>query len=280
MNTPLVSVEELSAHPGWRLFDCRHELTAPELGGRQYAEGHLPGALHAHLDRDLSGSKTGTNGRHPLPQRESLAAWLGKQGVTADNVVVAYDASGGPYAARLWWLLRWLGHSRVTVLDGGVDAWLRGGHLLTRDVPAPRATTYAPGPSSMPTVDVDHVVSHLHRTDTVILDARGRGRYAGQGEALDPVGGHIPGARNRPYLDNLEADGRFKSSGVLRDELTRMLGRPSAAHVISQCGSGVTACHNLLAMEVAGLGTATLYPGSWSEWCSDPTRPVTTGENP
>jgi thiosulfate/3-mercaptopyruvate sulfurtransferase len=279
MDSWVVGTSELAAHPQWRVFDCRHDLAQPELGAQQYASAHLPHALHAHLDHDLSGPKTGLNGRHPLPDRVRFAAWLGAVGVGRDDMVVAYDASGGCYAARLWWLMRWMGHRHVAVLDGGLQAWLAEGHPLVTERPLPRSALYAADAPAMPTVDADGVLRNLADAQAVVLDARGAGRYAGEGETLDPVGGHIPGARNRPYLDNLAADGRFKPAATLRAEFERVLaGAPQ--QVIAQCGSGVTACHNLLALELAGRPGASLYPGSWSEWCSDTSRPVATGVHP
>lgn len=277
---PLVSPAEVAAAPQWRVFDCSHDLADPARGQALYAEGHLPGALHAHLDTVLAGPRDGRNGRHPLPDPAVLAAWLGQAGVTRADTVVACDRSGGAFAARLWWLLRWLGHERVAVLDGGVPAWVAEGRLLTQEVPAFVPTVYELRPDRSRWVDAAQVAAMLQGGAGVIVDARAASRYAGVGETLDPVGGHIPGAINRPYADNLQPDGRFKPAAVLRQEWQAVLaGQPPAA-VVSQCGSGVTACHNLLALEVAGWPGARLYPGSWSEWCSDPARPVATGPLP
>ena len=275
----LVSAAELARHPEWRVVDCRHDLSQPALGAQRYAQGHLPGAVHAHLDDDLSGPKTGGNGRHPLPARTAFVAWLQKNGITGDDQVVAYDDAGGAYAARLWWLLRSVGHTRVAVLDGGLDAWKATGGALTQDLPRHAASTFKPqGTDASPTVDVHDVLRNLQARESLVLDARGASRYAGVGETIDPVGGHIPGAANRPYMDNLGADGRFKPADALRAEFEAVLGAWQPQQVIAQCGSGVTACHNLLALQVAGLTGARLYPGSWSEWCSDPARPVARGE--
>jgi thiosulfate/3-mercaptopyruvate sulfurtransferase len=280
MKTPLVSPEELAAHPEWRVFDCRHDLARPALGGEQYAQGHVPGALHAHLDHDLSGPRTGRNGRHPLPARADFVQWLGRQGLRGGDQVVAYDGAGTAYAARLWWLLRWVGHEAVAVLDGGIDAWQREGRPLTAERPQPAPTAYDAAEPLEDSVDVDFMLRNLERQEALVVDARGAGRYAGVGETVDPVAGHIPGARNRPYTDNLDAEGRFKPAPLLREELQRLLGATPVRDVVAQCGSGVTACHHLLALRVAGLEGARLYPGSWSEWIADPARPVATGSAP
>jgi len=264
-----------------RVFDCRHDLGDPGAGALAYAEGHLPGATHLHLDDDLSGSKNGRNGRHPLPDREAWIALLGRQGVDGDTQVVAYDDSGGMFAARLWWLLRWLGHERVAVLDGGLQAWRDAGETLTTDVPQFSPTVYVPrcARAAMPAVDADFVLRHLGDPTVQVVDARSPDRFRGENETLDPAGGHIPGARNRFFRDNLAANGRFKPAAELAQTFRALLGEREPAQLVHQCGSGVTACHNLLAMEYAGLPGAALYPGSWSEWCSDPQRPVASGSD-
>ncbi len=292
---PLITPEALQAAlqaeartPGrLRLVDCSHDLGQPGLGRQQYEQGHIPGAVHAHLDRDLSGPTTGTNGRHPLPTAEAFCAWLGRQGITPEMTVVAYDRSGGMYAARLWWMLKWVGHTQARVLDGGWSAWTGAGLPTESGVQAPAAAAYpAVTPDTALAVDAAFVLRNLQAKEAVLVDARGAGRYAGEGETLDPVGGHIPGALNRPFMDNLGADGRFKSATTLRAEWqavagAHLQGPPTpGAGLVMQCGSGVTACHNLLALELAGLGGARLYPGSWSEWCSDRSRPVATGPQP
>ncbi|MBL8447510.1 MAG: sulfurtransferase [Zoogloeaceae bacterium] len=275
----LISAQDLARHlhdPDWRLFDCRHDLRDPEFGRRAYGVGHLPGAIHLHLDEDLSGPRTGTNGRHPLPDPARLTARLETCGVGNHTQVVAYDDAGGMFAARLWWLLRWLGHRRVAVLDGGLQAWGRSAGPLTQAPPtlAPLPYVMAPAPLA---VDGDEVAAHLDDPQRLLLDARSPDRFRGQNETLDPVGGHIPGAINRWFQDNLGTDGCFKQPSVLREEFGTLLkGRP-AQQVVHQCGSGVTACHNLLAMESAGLAGSRLYPGSWSEWCANPQRPTVTG---
>jgi thiosulfate/3-mercaptopyruvate sulfurtransferase len=265
---------ELAAQRSWRVFDCRHVLTGPDKGTELYAAGHIPGALHAHLDRDLAGPKTGTNGRHPLPSADVFARWLGQCGLTADDSVVAYDDSGGVFAARLWWMLRWIGHRRVAVLNGGFAAWTSGGFPVDRGRPAVSSTVYVPHPNDALRVTLADVAANLVNPRLQLVDARAANRFAGRDETLDPIGGHIPGAINRPYLDNLDESGRFKPAEQLRTEFTNLLGATLAADVVHQCGSGVTACHNLLAMERAGMGGSLLYPGSWSEWCSDPSRPM------
>jgi thiosulfate/3-mercaptopyruvate sulfurtransferase len=256
------------------LLDCGFDLSDPGSGERAYAAGHLPGALHVHLDRDLSGTKTGRNGRHPLPAREALAATAGRWGIAPDRQVVCYDNQGSPYAARAWWLLRWLGHDAVAVLDGGLAAWQRAGGALVTDVPAPAPQPpYPARAAAMPTLDADALQARLGSVR--LFDARSAERFRGDTEPLDPVAGHIPGATLRFFKDNLTSDGRFKPAAQLRAEFDALGG--GDAPVVHQCGSGVTACHNLLAMLHAGYDAPTLYPGSWSEWCSDPARPVARG---
>jgi thiosulfate/3-mercaptopyruvate sulfurtransferase len=271
----LVSTDELAANRGsWRVFDCRHDLVDPAIGARQYAEAHIPGAAFASLDRDLSAPKSGTNGRHPLPDAGAFLAWLGRQGLRREDQVVCYDASGGTYASRLWWMLRWVGHWNVAVLDGGYAKWVKEGRPVSAEVPhfAPLAYAGAPDPSMC--VDVAYIEARLGKPEMTIVDARNAQRFAGQGETLDPVGGHIPGALNRFYTANLGADGCFKPADALRAEFSALLGSVPASQVVQQCGSGVSACVNLLAMEHAGLPGSRLYAGSWSEWCASPARPV------
>ncbi|PLZ00978.1 sulfurtransferase [Burkholderia sp. WAC0059] len=273
--------ERLAAAPGSVLvFDCRFDLADPTVGETAYAAGHLPGAHYLHLDRDLSGPKTGTTGRHPLPDRATLVATLAARGLDESQQVVAYDAQGGSYAARLWWLLRWLGHDSVAVLDGGLQAWQAAGLPLAQDTPAASRGNFRARAPLQVTVDAPAVERNLATRERVVVDARAADRYRGENETIDPVGGHIPGALNRFFKDNLGADGRFKSAHTLRDEFGAVLSGTAPEHVVLQCGSGVTACHNALAMEIAGLHGAALYPGSWSEWCANPARPVATGPNP
>ena len=271
----LASTEELSRHPEWRLFDCRHDLGKPGLGEQQYREGHIPGALFAHLDRDLSAPKTGRNGRHPLPEPESFIAWLGAQGLKPSDPVVCYDGGSGAMAARLWWMLRWVGHDLVAVLDGGLAKWLKEGRPATAQVPKFPATVYPGKPRAGMAVDASHVATHLGKE--LVLDARAPARWRGEAEPIDPVAGRIPGSRNRFSNDNLQPDGTFKRPEVLKQEFLSVLGTRKLEAVVNSCGSGVAACHNLLAMEVAGLKGARLYAGSWSEWIADPARPRERG---
>ncbi len=256
------------------VLDCGFDLADPAAGERAHAAGHLPQAQYVHLDRDLSGAKDGRNGRHPLPTRAVLAARAGAWGIAPGVQVVAYDAQGGPYAARAWWLLRWLGHDAVAVLHGGTAAWVAaGGSLVTAPATVPARPPYPERPPGMPTV----VAAALLPADRPwrVLDARAPERYRGDVEPLDPVAGHIPDAANRFFKDNLLPDGRLRTSAELRAGFAPWAAEP--ATVVHQCGSGVTACHNLLAMEHAGLPGSALYPGSWSEWCADPSRPVARG---
>lgn len=281
MHRTLINADTLARHlgaPDWRIVDCRFDLAKPDLGGAQYWQGHIPGALYAHLDRDLSAPVTPTSGRHPLPAPEAFAARCAGWGIDARTQVVAYDQGNGMYAARLWWLLRWLGHAQVAVLDGGLTEWTRDkARPLSRDVVSlsPRVFTAH--------VRRDWVVSTGELLPLVaqglagamLCDARGADRYAGQNETIDPVAGHVPGAHSMPFPGNLAPDGRFLPPAQLRERWSQRLADPSRA--IMMCGSGVSACHNLLALEHAGLFGARLYAGSWSEWIRDPARPVATG---
>jgi thiosulfate/3-mercaptopyruvate sulfurtransferase len=273
----LVTADELAAHPEWRVFDCRHDLKNTEYGRQAYARGHIPGALFLHLDEDLSGATNGSNGRHPLPDIAAFARRMSGCGVDAETQVVAYDNEGGIFASRLWWLLRWLGHERVAVLDGGLAGWKRSKRVLEESVVPVVPRQFKPQPQEL-AVDVGRVLAELGSPRMLILDARSAERFRGENETLDPVGGHIPGAVNRFYFENLDDDGCFfKPRDELRREFTALLAGRPASEVLQQCGSGVTACHNLLAMELAGLSGSKLYPGSWSEWCADPARPVARG---
>ena len=284
MHQTLISAADLAAHiddPAWVVVDCRHDLMNLAAGRAAYSSGHLPGAVFADIETVLSGAKNGADGvflgRHPLPDREVLAEALRGFGIGDATQVVAYDAHGGMFAARLWWLLRWLGHEAVAVLDGGMAAWEDAGQPLTTEVRTrPRGALSVRAPF-VPTVTVREVLDNLQSGQRIVIDARAADRYRGENETIDPVGGHIPGAKNRFFKDNLGADGRFKDAAQLREELGALIDDPAAA--IMQCGSGVTACHNLLALEVAGLPGAALYPGSWSEWVGDPARPVAKGAN-
>jgi len=271
MPSTLVSTAELAAHPRWRIFDCRHDLAKPELGEAQYREAHLPGALFAHLERDLSASKTGRNGRHPLPDPDDFVTWVEKGGLLPTDQVVCYDAANGAMAARLWWMLRWIGHDSVAVLDGGLAKWTREGRPVTSEVPVFTPSSYPIKLRSDLAVDVRRVEANLDKS--LLLDARAPARYRGEQEPIDPVAGRIKGASNRFNMDNVSPDGTFKPSSALKEEFQSVLKGRSPAAVIHYCGSGVAACHNLLAMESAGLPGGKLYAGSWSEWSSDPKRP-------
>jgi thiosulfate/3-mercaptopyruvate sulfurtransferase len=258
------------------LIDCSFDLADPAAGERQWLQGHLPEAHYLHLDRDLSGAKTGRNGRHPLPERAAFARTLARCGVTPGVPVLAMDRQGGVYAARLWWMLRWMGHAQASVLDGGPAAWVAGGGTLAVDPPdAVAAPPYPDRPPLTQPVDAAAVLARLGRSP--LIDARAPERFRGEVEPLDPVAGHIPGALNRFFKDNFAADGLFKPPGLLRAEFTALLGSQAAATVVHSCGSGVTACHNLLAMEHAGLEGSALFAGSWSAWCADPELPVARG---
>ncbi|MBS0303828.1 MAG: sulfurtransferase [Proteobacteria bacterium] len=256
------------------VLDCRFDLADTDAGERAWRERHLPRAQYAHLDRDLAGARTGHNGRHPLPALQAFAQRAGAWGIAPGVQVVTYDDQGGPYAARAWWMLRWLGHEAAAVLDGGPAAFIAAGGQLVAAPPQvqgrPPYPVHAP---AMPAIDADALLAAL--ATTPIVDARSAERFRGDAEPLDPVAGHIPGARQRFFLDNLQADGRFKPPDMLRREFAAYAAAPAA--VVHQCGSGVTACHNLLAMEHAQLAGSRLYAGSWSEWCSDPARPVARG---
>jgi thiosulfate/3-mercaptopyruvate sulfurtransferase len=269
----LVSTAELARNPQWRVFDCRHDLFKTAIGAEEYATAHIPGAVFASMDRDLS-AEAGTAGRHPLPEPGAFIAWLGRQGVKRDDQVVCYDASGGTYSSRMWWMLRWIGHEAVAVLDGGFPKWVKEGRPTTADVPHHAPVEYAGRANPAMHVDVAFIESQLGKPGMALVDARSAQRFAGEGETLDPVGGHIPGALNRFYTLNLAADGTFKPADVLRAEFSALLGGVPATQVVQSCGSGVSACVNLLAMEHAGLAGSRLYPGSWSEWCASPSRPV------
>lgn len=256
------------------VVDCRHDLANPEAGEAAWRTAHVPGSLFMHLDRDLSAPVTGRNGRHPLPSPESFVALLGARGISPAHRVVSYDDAGGMFAARLWWMLRWVGHRDAAVLDGGLSAWTAAGGALDTTVRALQPVAY-PLSEVEHTVNADQILAGLGSDAQLLVDARAPDRFRGENETLDPVGGHIPGAVNRFFKLNIGDDGRFKPADVLRAEWRTLVGARDPSTLIMQCGSGVTACHNLLALEVAGLSGAKLYPGSWSEWCSDPARPMT-----
>ncbi len=279
--TTLISTAELARHlddPAFVIVDCRHDLTDVDAGERAYRAAHIPGAAFLHLDRDLSGAKTGRNGRHPLPEVSALATTFGRTGIDTTKQVVAYDQNGGMWASRLWWLLHWLGHDGVAVLDGGLDKWAAERRPQTNELPAPRSALFVPmGPG--PVATADEIVRHLNDGSLFVLDARAPERFRGDLEPLDPIAGHIPGAHNRPYGENLTSQGSFKPPALLRSEFEALLVDTPPSAVVHQCGSGVTACHNVLAMSVAALRGSRLYPGSWSEWiAADPERPVARGD--
>jgi thiosulfate/3-mercaptopyruvate sulfurtransferase len=278
MPTTLVSTQELASHPEWRVFDCRHDLLKPQLGEQQYREAHIPGALFAHLERDLSAPKNGQNGRHPLPHPGDFMEWVRKAGLRPSDQVVCYDAGNGMMAARLWWMLRWIGLDAVAVLDGGLAKWRAEARPVTSEVPRFPPSEFSlrlrPG-SAVQVGELEE--SHARR---FLLDARAPVRYRGEQEPIDPVAGHIPGARNRSSADNVGPDSTFKDPETLRRDFQAILGGLPSNEVVHYCGSGVSACHNLLAMEIAGLPGGKLYPGSWSEWIADPSRPVETSAKP
>ena len=289
--TTLITPRQLAARLEERdlaVIDCRFELARPQWGREAYASARIPRALYAHLDHDLSGKTTASTGRHPLPPIDEIAARLGLWGIDAQVQVVAYDQSSGAHAARLWWLLRWLGHTRVAVLDGGFAAWQEEKLPLdTTPLPATGARAQREGPARRfdPRPDPEMVVSttelealigsgQFARADLVLVDARSADRFAGRNETIDPVAGHIPGARNHPFTNSVDTAGRFVDRGTLREQFAKTLEGVPPDAAICMCGSGVTACHNLLAMEVAGLKGARLYAGSWSEWIRDPKHPI------
>jgi thiosulfate/3-mercaptopyruvate sulfurtransferase len=279
----LIDAEALAdrlGDPRLRLFDCRFDLARPDDGRVRYLEAHLPGAVHADLNRDLAAPGTSTSGRHPLPAPAAFEARLRSWGVNADSPVVAYDDGNGMYAARLWWMLRWLGHDEVAVLDGGLRRWLKLGLPVTDDVPQPAAGDFVARPRTSMAVDAAAVLDASADPRARILDARAPERYRGEVEPIDAVAGHVPGARNHPFVLSLGGDGRFLAPDALREAFVRSLDGVPPARTIAMCGSGVTACHLLLALEHARLPGALLYPGSWSEWSSDPSRPVRTGDTP
>jgi len=275
MLTTLATTEALARHPEWRVFDCRHDLTQPELGEQLYGQAHIPGARFAHLDRDLSAPKSGRNGRHPLPKPEDFIAWLGAQGLAPTDQVVCYDGGNGSMASRLWWMLRWVGHDAVAVLDGGFAKWTKEGRPVVADVPAFPATRYPGRVRAEMAVDVGALAAKL--AVTTVVDARAAVRWRGEKEPIDPEAGRIPGSLNRFSGDNLTPEGVHKSAGELKKEFDDVLGARGASGAVHSCGSGVAACHNLLAMEIAGLKGGRLYAGSWSEWIADPARPRERG---
>ena len=277
--TTLVSTSDLVTHlSGYAVVDCRYDLQNEHWGREQYLASHVPGAVYASLGVDLAGPKTGRNGRHPLPSLDALVDTFGRLGIDEHTQVVAYDQDTGMYASRLWWLLRYAGHEAVAVLDGGWAAWTREGRPTRGGVEQRSASVFTPSRSLEQTVSADDVTGLLGGRDHLLIDARAPDRFAGHVEPIDRVAGHIPGAVNRHYKDNLTPQGTFDSPAALHEHFTRLLAGRDPSEAIVYCGSGVTACHNRLAMEHAGLHGARLYPGSWSEWSSDPARPVETSQ--
>jgi thiosulfate/3-mercaptopyruvate sulfurtransferase len=272
----LISTSVLAAHldDPYVVIDCRFKLDDEEWGRREYQAGHIPGAAYAHLGIDLSGPMTGANGRHPLPDADVLSKTFSRFGIEDGVQVVAYDQDNGMYASRLWWLLRWAGHDTVAVLDGGIAKWKAEGRPVTTGTETGEPRTFVASPRRDLAVDVSRVQSLLHDRSWRLVDARAGERYRGEVEPIDKVAGHIPGAINHPFVTNLAENGTYRTPEALRVSLRESLGDTPADHVVCYCGSGVTACANLLALEHAGLAGAKLYAGSWSEWSSDPARPV------
>lgn len=285
MKTPhLITVSELqnqlAQNPAKVLIcDCRYDLVDPELGQRAFDAGHIPGAIYLNLGKVLSGQPNGTNGRHPLPDPGQLASDLAALGVNEDTLVVAYDAPGASYAARLWWCARWVGHQHVVVLDGTIDAWTQAGLPLSNEKTLAKPLgNFKRSASLTKTVNYADVRAGLGRTDRLIIDGRPEDRFEGLNETLDPKAGHIPGSLSRFSKNNLDSNFRFKSPNVLKEEFSLLMGTRTPEQIVASCGSGVAACHLLLAMELAGLKGAALYGGSWSEWCAQPDALVETGK--
>lgn len=277
--TTLISTAELAANlaSGWAIVDCRYDLQDDAWGEDEYRASHIPGAVYASLSRHLSAKPDGTNGRHPLPARDSIAATFGELGISSGTQVVAYDQDAGMYASRLWWMLRYAGHRAVAVLDGGWARWRQEGHPTRSGSETRPASRFVPAWQSNWSLDVSDVVARYRDPHMLLLDARAAERFEGRVEPLDRIAGHIPGAVNRPYRANLSADNTMLPPEVLREQLLRDLDGHPPEEAVMYCGSGVSACHNLLALEHAGLPGARLYVGSWSEWSADPQRPVETG---
>jgi thiosulfate/3-mercaptopyruvate sulfurtransferase len=281
MHTTLVDVPLLAAHladPNWLIVDCRFDLANPAAGERAFETSHIPGAVYAHLDRDLAAPITPSTGRHPLPAPDTFAATLSRWGVTASTQLIAYDADNGMYASRLWWMLRWVGHEAAAVLDGGFKAWVGAGQSTSTASTTRSASTFIARPNRSMWVDAAEVAQAATNPSWRVLDARAPERYRGSVEPLDRVAGHVPGALNHPFASSLTSDGRFAGANELRQRFDASQGGVDNEHTIAMCGSGVTACHLLLAMAVAGKHDAKLYSGSWSEWIRDPSRPIATGE--
>ena len=279
MSDILISADELKQQlhqANYVIFDVRHDLMDHRLGRQQYMQAHIPGAYFLDNEAELVGPMTGENGRHPLPDLAKFAQLLQQYQLNADSQVVIYDASQSHMAARAWWLLRWAGIKHVKILDGGWQAWLAAGGVTDHHLELPPVPTNRPDGAhtpQLPTVDVNAIMAQLEQPIYRLVDARAATRYSGESEPIDPVAGHIPGALNRPTSQNLQANGLFKPAEVLKTEFKQLLGDSDSGSVVHYCGSGITACHNLFAMELAGLSGSSIYPGSWSEWIADPTRP-------
>jgi thiosulfate/3-mercaptopyruvate sulfurtransferase len=276
--TTLISTAELALHltdPDWVVFDCRFSLADPERGRHDYTQAHIPGALYAHLNKDLSSPIIpGVTGRHPLPSIEYISARFAAWGIDDQVQVVVYDDSGGGMAARLWWLLRWLGHDAVALLDGDWRKWKSEGRVVSNTTESRPARSFVPRLRSELLITTTEVESKVHETGYKLFDSRTAERYRGENETIDPIAGHIPGAISAPYPDNLNPDGTFQSQAELRARFTALLGGVSADHTAFYCGSGVTAAQNILVLKHVGLGDAKLYAGSWSEWITDSKHPI------
>ena len=273
----LINTENLSKHlgdPAWVIFDCRHDLFDLAKGECLYREGHIPGAHYASVDTDLSADKSGTNGRHPLPSPTAFTAFLARNGVSNASTVVAYDDVGGQFAARLWWMARWIGMTNVSLLDGGIQKWLAEGRTLSTAVPAPSPSPLRGAADPLMVWSAAEVLAHVDDASVSLIDARAAERYRGETEPIDPVAGHIPNASNRFYKANLNADLTFRPRQEIRNEFSVLTGNKAPEQVVHYCGSGITACANLFAMEYAGLHGSKLFAGSWSEWVADSARPV------
>lgn len=268
----LISSTTLAEHlkdVNWVIVDCRFNLADTEAGAYNYRHGHIPNARYAHLDKDLSSQITVKTGRHPLPCIITLCQKLGQWGINSNTQVIAYDDAGGAFAARLWWLLRYLGHDNVAVLDGGIQHWQQQNLPITTQLPKVQTTIFRPYLNENLRLSANQVENQLAQKTITLIDARAHERYSGQTEPLDPVAGHVPGAINRPFQLNLDKQGRFLPAEALQQQFSQLTGRQPPLQVAHMCGSGVTACHNLLAMEYAGLEGSKLYAGSWSEWITN-----------
>lgn len=280
MYSTVISPADLAVHladSNWLIVDCRFDLAQPDAGEIAYQAGHIPNAIYAHLDRDLAAPITPATGRHPLPTPQQFAATLSAWGVNNDTQVIACDADSGMYAARLWWMLRWVGHRKAAVLEGGLKAWLAAGLPLTQEIPRRTPTHFEARADRNAWLDAAEVAERVQRNDWRLLDARAPERFAGEVEPIDAVAGHVPGAGNHPFALNLAPDGRFLSAPELQARFAESQAGVADDHTIAMCGSGVTACHLLLALEIAGKPGAKLYAGSWSEWIRDASRPIAKG---